>query len=129
MVIHYLIYGAMGLLMEVGWTGLNSIIHREFKLIGTTSIWMFFIYGLAVFLEPLCQVLMQYPVLVRGGVYVVCIFAIEYATGGILKLLHICPWDYSRSRYSVRGLIRLDYAPVWFAAGLLFERVYQLMAR
>jgi hypothetical protein len=35
----------------------------------------------------------------------------------------MCPWDYSGRIWNVDGLIRLDFAPFWFAAGLIFERL------
>jgi hypothetical protein len=53
-----------------------------------------------------------------------CIFAAEYVSGSLLKRADICPWDYSEARYHVKGLIRWDYAPAWFAVGLIFERAY-----
>lgn len=113
--------------MEVFWTGMHSLIKKDYTLSANTSIWMFFIYGLAVFLEPICDMLMNYPVYLRGGVYVVCIFSIEYLTGSFLKSAKLCPWDYSHSKYNVAGIIRLDYAPAWFVAGLLFERIHLLL--
>ena len=45
----------------------------------------------------------------------------EYATGSFLKARNMCPWDYSGHLFHVDGLIRLDFAPFWFAAGLFFE--------
>lgn len=33
----------------------------------------------------------------------------------------ICPWDYTGRPMNVNGLIRLDFAPLWFGTGLLFE--------
>ncbi|MDR3239448.1 MAG: putative ABC transporter permease [Clostridiales bacterium] len=127
MLIKFLIYGSMGWIMEILWTGLNSLLKKDYKMMGTTSIWMFFIYGLAVFMAPVCDILIRFPVLVRGGCYVLCIFVIEYITGTLLKRIHVCPWDYSASRFSVHGLIRLDFAPVWFAAGLIFEKAHLLL--
>mgnify|MGYP000069727767 FL=1 len=59
----------------------------------------------------------------RGSVYTCCIFAGEYLTGSLLKRHNACPWDYSSSPCNVRGLIRLDYAPYWFGAGLIFEKL------
>lgn len=35
--------------------------------------------------------------------------------------LHICPWDYSHVPLQYKGVIRLDYAPLWFFTGLFFE--------
>lgn len=127
MLIRFLIYGLMGWCMEVLWTGLGSFMKRDYRLTSTTSIWMFFIYGMAVFLEPVCNLLFSLPVMLRGGVYVLCIFMIEYITGSFLKKINICPWDYGDSKYNVQGVIRLDYAPVWFTAGLLFEYMYMFL--
>ena len=28
-----------------------------------------------------------------------------------------------KSKYNIKGIIRLDYAPAWFGAGLLFEKL------
>ena len=30
-------------------------------------------------------------------------------------------------RFSIRGLIRLDYAPAWFVLGLFFERLHRIL--
>lgn len=51
------------------------------------------------------------------------IFSVEYITGILLKCRSLCPWDYYRSRWNIGRVIRLDYAPYWFGAGLLFEKV------
>ena len=61
----------------------------------------------------------------RGLVYMSCIFAGEYLSGSLLKRHQACPWDYSKSPWNYRGIIRLDYAPLWFLTGLLFERQIQ----
>jgi len=125
MIIRFLIYGAIGWCMEIMWTGFHSLKNKDYKMTATTSIWMFFIYGMVVFFEPVCDVLAGLPILIRGGIYVLCIFGIEYLTGGFLKRIGTCPWDYTGSKYSINGLIRLDYAPAWFLAGIIFEAVYR----
>jgi len=128
MFIRFLIYGAMGWLMEIFWTGMGSLLQRDYKLKANTSIWMFPIYGMAAFLEPVIQLLQPYPVLLRGTIYALCIFVVEYIAGTSLKQVDLCPWDYSGARYSIQGVIRLDYAPAWFGAGLIFERVFFLVS-
>ncbi|MBU5307633.1 putative ABC transporter permease [Clostridioides mangenotii] len=125
MIIRFLIYGALGWCMEILWTGFHSLKDKDYKMTATTSIWMFFIYGMVVFFEPVCDLLAGLPIIIRGGVYVLCIFGIEYLTGGFLRRLGTCPWDYTGSRFSINGLIRLDYAPAWFLAGIIFETVYR----
>ena len=126
MIIQFMLFGVTGWCMEILWTGLHSLFKKDYKLIATTSIWMFFIYGMAVFLKPLCDVLlgMSFPLVLRGGIYMLCIFAAEFTAGFTMKRLNACPWDYSDSRFNVLGLIRLDYAPVWFAAGLVMEALH-----
>jgi len=123
----FFIYGFMGWAMEIIWTGLGSFVRKDYRLMGNTSIWMLFIYGGAVLLEPVCDFVAPWPLVARGTVYMLCIFAVEYTTGRLLCAARICPWDYSSSRLSVQGVIRLDYAPVWFGVGLIFERVYYLL--
>lgn len=51
------------------------------------------------------------------------IFLGEYVFGSFLKKRKMCPWDYSNSNFHINGLIRLDYAPVWFLTGLLYEKL------
>ena len=35
----------------------------------------------------------------------------------------MCPWDYSHTPFHYKGIIRMDYLPVWFVTGLLFEKI------
>ena len=62
-------------------------------------------------------------VLVRGSVYTACIFLTEYSTGSFLKKRGCCPWDYSKSKANYKGIVRFDYAPLWFLVGLMYEKV------
>ena len=109
--------------MEILFTGLHSLHAHNPKLTGSTSIWMFPIYGMASLLSPVCRLLKGKHLLVRGIIYACCIFAGEYATGSLLKKYKACPWDYSSAPFNINGLVRLDYAPYWFGAGLLFEKI------
>lgn len=115
--------GILGWCMEITFTALDSFRKRQFTLKGNTSIWMFPIYGMASFLAPVCRLLKGKPILVRGSTYASLIFLGEYITGSLLRKKGLCPWDYSKARWNIKGLIRLDYAPNWFLAGLLFERL------
>ncbi len=74
-------------------------------------------------LSPISTWISGANTLIRGGVYTICIFAVEFLSGSFLKKLHVCPWDYSKAKLNIRGVIRLDYAPAWFALGLLYEKV------
>lgn len=109
--------------MEVLWTGIVSIMSRDPKLTCKTSMWMFPIYGMAAIFEPMHKHMQGKNFLYRGSIYTLCIFAAEYTTGKILKKHQMCPWDYSNQPANVHGLINLSYTPLWFGAGLFFEKI------
>lgn len=120
---NFLICGLTGWCMEIIFTSIGAFQKKDLRLIGQTSLWMFPIYGLAAFINPVYRLIKNLPIFIRGGIYSVGIFACEYATGTLLKKHHLCPWDYSQSPVNINGVIRLDYAPYWMLAGLLFERI------
>lgn len=115
--------GVIGWCMEILFTSLGALRRRELPLMGQTSLFMFPIYGFAAFFRPLFLLLKHCNVLVRGTIYALTIFAAEYASGHFLTKHNLCPWDYKRCRWHINGLIRADYFPYWFLAGLLYERV------
>ena len=65
------------------------------------------------------------PCLSSAADFSICwdFISVEFISGSFLREIGICPWDYSAARFQYRGIIRLDYAPLWFAAGLIFEKI------
>uniref|UniRef100_UPI0040576201 putative ABC transporter permease n=1 Tax=Acetatifactor sp. TaxID=1872090 RepID=UPI0040576201 len=120
---NFLRCGLMGWCMEIVFTSLDAFRRKDFTLKGNTSIWMFPIYGCAALFAPIYRLLQKKPFWVRGLTYMSLIFSGEYLSGRLLSLRAMCPWDYSNSRWNIRSIIRLDYAPLWFGAGLLFEKI------
>ena len=127
MITRFIIYGALGCLMEVLWTGLAALKSKNFKLSSNTSLWMFFIYGMIVIIEPIFRAIAPFNFLLRGLIYAALILTGEFLTGILLKRANLCPWDYSASRYHVKGIIRFDYIPAWMLAGLFFEQIYWVL--
>lgn len=119
----FILCGTVGWCMEIIFTALHAFRNKEFKLVGQTSIWMFPIYGMASIFAPISRLLKNQNTVIRGGIYTCCIFAGEYLSGTLLKKYDMCPWDYSQAKFNIKGLIRLDYAPLWFGAGLLYEKL------
>ncbi|MCI9386207.1 MAG: putative ABC transporter permease [Lachnospiraceae bacterium] len=115
--------GTIGWCMEITFTSLGALRRRELPLMGQTSLWMFPIYGSAAFFRPVFAHLKQCHLFLRGTVYALSIFGAEYASGRLLEKHDLCPWNYNRHHWHVNGLIRLDYFPFWFLAGLLFEKL------
>lgn len=125
----FIIYGLMGWIVEVIFTGTFSLLSGSVRLVAQTYLWMFPIYGLAVIFEPVHDEIRSLIWPLRGLIWVGLIFFIEYTTGWILKsTIGICPWDYSgNTPYSVNGLIRLDFTPFWFIGGLLWEKIHDYL--
>ncbi|MCX7745600.1 MAG: hypothetical protein N2645_01740 [Clostridia bacterium] len=127
MIKRFIIYGFIGWGMEIIFTGFHSLFNGDLRLGGFTNIWMFFIYGSAVFLEPIHDIIRRWRWPIRGFIWVIIIWGIEYTSDLLLgNILGVYPWFYS-SPYAVDGFIRLDYAPHWFAAGLIFERIHKML--
>lgn len=120
---NFAICGLTGWCMEIVYTSLTSLGKKDMTLMGNTSIWMFPIYGSAAVIGELYPFLKKYPPLLRGGIYGIGIFSMEYLSGSFLKKHRLCPWDYSNAKLNINGLIRLDYLPLWMCAGLIFEQI------
>jgi uncharacterized membrane protein len=128
----FVLYGLFGWGAEIVWTALSDIVGAlrrgapvDRRLAGHTYLWMFPIYGAGGLLfELVHRPVADWPWVARGLVYMIGCFVVEYATGWLIKRLSgTIPWDYSAKRWHVHGLIRLDYAPVWFMFGLILESV------
>jgi uncharacterized membrane protein len=127
---NYIIYGLLGWCAEIAWTGLGSLLSGDPRLTAKTYLWMFPIYGLAVFFEPVHDRIRPWPAPIRGLVWMLAFFAVEYLTGWLVRaLVGASPWDYSGAVFNIHGLIRLDYAPVWFFLGLLYEKLHDRLQR
>lgn len=136
-------YVALGLITEVLFTATADLIRPSFlnswrvkqngdiplpdskrdpRGVGYTFIWMLPIYALLITIEPLSLLLHDWPVWLRGLVYLPLFWFIEYLGGaGIRRLIGRCPWDYSYSKYSFHGYIRWDFAPLWYSFSILVD--------
>lgn len=120
---NFLKCGLAGWCLEILFTAVGALRRRDMTLKGNTSLWMFPIYGCAAVFAPISRLLRKKSVWFRGFTYMSIIFSTEYFAGRMLRHRSLCPWDYGRSRWNLSRVIRLDYAPCWFGAGLLFERL------
>lgn len=125
----FFIYGCIGICLEILWTGLGALAAGDTTLTGHSSVIMFPIYGAAVLMEPVFVQLRNSSFILRGIIYGVLIFAAEYFSGLWLTALNICPWSYNEALLNIRGVIRLDYMPLWSGVGLMYERVYKVFLK
>lgn len=128
MILRFFIYGIVGWCLEIVFTGVLSGLGGNKTLCASTSLWMFPIYGMAVFLEPFFTLLGALPFVLRGVIYMALIFGTEFISGLVLLgVLGSCPWDYKEAKTNIAGVIRLDYAPLWFFVGLFYEQLYTVL--
>lgn len=127
--------GVTGWCLEILFTSVDSILTQDWRLMGRTSLLMFPIYGLGAILGPVGRwadrwldegiwdrgISIKDQILRHGMLDMVLIFCGEYLFGTFLRGLGVCPWDYTGRPTNINGLIRLDFAPLWFLTGLLFE--------
>lgn len=125
--------GIAGWCLEVLFTSMESVMIHDWRLMAKTSLLMFPIYGMGAVLPEISRLVDWWlggqrldwmdGVIRHGALYTVLIFIGEYLFGSILKAHGICPWDYTGLHSNINGLIRLDFAPLWFGTGLIFERI------
>ena len=120
---NFILCGLTGWGFECFYTGLYSVFRKEHTLPCKTSLWMFGIYGLGALIKPIYKVIKNIPLIIRGSIYTILIFLTEFTSGLFLKKHNACPWDYSQAKYNIKGVIRLDYAPLWFIVGLIYEKI------
>lgn len=123
----FILFGVIGIAFEIFCTSLGSLKKKKDKCLrGTSSLWMFFVYG---FIYPIILFVSiyfsEYHILFRGLIYMVLFYSLEFISGFILKKCRAVPWDYSNdTKYHFKGLIRLEFAPMWFIGGLISEAIY-----
>lgn len=120
---NFIVCGLTGWCMEVAFTSVGAIGKKDKKLMGQTSAWMFPIYGMASFIGEIAPKISHWPTPVRGLLYGSAIMVGEYISGTILTKMDACPWSYAGAKHTINDIVRLDYLPLWMAAGLFFEHI------
>lgn len=131
MIMKYLIlfffFSLFGVGVEVFFSSIHDFIrYKDLAFKGRSYLWMFPLYGLmGIIIGPLYEALIDIPFLLRGFVYMILIFAAEFAYGYLLKLIiKKCPWEY-KSKWAIKGVVRLDYLPFWLVMGYIVELLYR----
>jgi hypothetical protein len=142
-VLKFLAYGALGIQIEVLFTGLYSLIHRHWKLTSKTYLSMYLVYGASGFLlQWLSQLLADVSLPVRATIYLLVIYGAEATFGIALSRATALlqkyfggtgggqiPWHYGLSAWTPMGLINLKYAPYWFVLALCFDWLSGILER
>lgn len=120
---NFILCGLAGWCIEVAFTSFNALRKKDKKLIGQTSAWMFPIYGLASCIAFVYPKIKHWHFILRAVLYGCSIMAVEFFSGSLLSRMGLCPWNYDGCKYSIKGLIRMDFLPLWACAGLFYERL------
>jgi uncharacterized membrane protein len=132
MLIRFILYGLGGWCGEIIFTAMTeSLPRRDWRLAGTSYLWMFPIYGLlAVLYEPAHDLIRTFPLLGRAVIWSFGFTAVELLTGWLIaRFTGRCPWDYSGKRFAINPYIRWDFFPVWAIIGLALEPVHDFLVR
>jgi len=132
--IRFVLYGLGGLCGEVVFTALTeSLPRRDWRLQGTSYLWMFPIYGLlAILYEPVHDLIRDLPWWVRAVIWALGFTAVELVSGWLItRLFGRCPWDYvaAGKRFAINPYIRWDFFVVWAVIGLALEPVHDFLVR
>ncbi|NIP28412.1 MAG: hypothetical protein GWO38_32535 [Phycisphaerae bacterium] len=132
MLIRFILYGLGGWCGEIIFTALTeSLPRQDWRLVGTSYLWMFPIYGLlAVLYEPVHDLIREAPLLGRAVIWSFGFTAVEWLSGWLIaRFTGRCPWDYSEKRFAINPYIRWDFFPVWAIIGLALEPVHDFLVR
>ncbi|KAL3872546.1 hypothetical protein ACJMK2_035769 [Sinanodonta woodiana] len=123
----FYIYAIHGYATEVMFTATwEFVVNFNWKFPGNTSIWVVPIYGLSgLAVEKMYLRLTERNIhfFLRALIYTLWTYVWEFSTGFILKQFNACPWDYTPFHGDFMGLVTLEYAPLWFLAGIILERL------
>lgn len=123
----------VGITLEVFWTSIiNSIKNKDRKLTGKTYLWMFPIYAIVPFIYIFGIKYMQdINIFIKAFVYMFAFYLLEFTSGYIIKkIMGVSPWNYrgynikifgGEYKANYKGLICLEYAPIWFLYGIMGE--------
>lgn len=134
----FIAYGSLGLLVEVVFTGIHAFFFLKSKnAYGRVSLWMFPVWGSgALILEQIrdwsdTNPNLWWHITLRAILLTVVIYILEFVWGLFFEYFPItkrCVWKYMDPkthekvhRFSIMGLIRLDYAIYWYALAIIFD--------
>jgi len=124
------IYGCLGLLIEVLFTSIHSIIEGDRDATGYTYLWMLPIYGFAALALEAISNALPWPFYLKALVYIPVIYGTEALSGWtIQQITGKIPWDYEHGPWTPMGLINLKYAPFWLLLAMAFDPITAFLTK
>ncbi len=121
-------WGLLGILTEHFFTGFKALSQGRWDAPTKSNLPVFFVYGIGGTILELLDWSLSWHILLKAVPMTVAIFAIEFLFGLLsIKLYGRCFWKYTKSdsseeihRFSIMGLIRLDYVQYWYLLSVFF---------
>ncbi len=125
----FMLWGCLGLLVEVLFTGIKSILRKDRLATCHTYLYMLPIYACAGLSFQLLYKYVPWKWYIHVPLWAVLILAWEYLSGLLLrKWIGVCPWHYTPGKWTLHGLTRLDYYWWWLLlAGAQFYALSHLL--
>ncbi len=121
--------GLVGMLLENLFTGIHSVVFlKDRNAMCKTSLWSIPIYGLGCYILTALRHLCKHPALFIP-VGTIAVFAMEYVWGWTLRKFKVKAWDYTGARFSIHGLIRMDYVVFWLLVTVAFDRLTDFVSK
>jgi hypothetical protein len=131
-----ILYGFIGLLIEVWFTGISSLFSKHWKATGATYLWMFPVYALTGLCLEAVSDNIAAPFYIKAFIYLPVIYGAEALSGGVIMLVTlylqkwlggsgggVIPWHYGKSWWTPFGLVNFKYLPFWFALAMGFDTI------
>lgn len=121
-------YGLIGLLVECIFTGAKSWLRKDVHGTGTTYLTMIPVYGTAALILEAIRVKLLWPFWLLAPIYMFVIYGSEFLWGYFYRVfMDRCPWDYGKGKWTIIGLINLQYWPFWLIVAMSFNKVSALL--
>lgn len=110
---------------------LDGEVTQQDKLLeGHVTLWMIPVYGilLTFMFEPAFLIIRGLDWYIRYIIWCISFTLFEWLAGWIYdKKIGFCPWLYDTKDKIGKGYARWAYLPAWGIAGLVVERLYNLL--
>lgn len=126
------VWGCLGLLIEVFFTGIKSLASGKSNAESKTYLWMILVYGSGGYILELIYNT-NIHILYRAFISTIAIYVVEYLWGFIFeKTLGECIWKYTDDSgrihpLSIHGYVRLDYFVLWLILSVAFQLHYNTL--
>lgn len=124
-------WGCLGILIEHCFTGFKALYQHKWTAPTKSNLPIFFVYGIGGTLLELLDWSLSWNIFLKAIPMTLLIYLIEFGFGLLFKKIYgRCFWKYTRSdtdeeihRFSIMGLIRLDYVQYWYILSVFFMYV------